>query len=153
MEPMNQPRRAANIEARLRVMQIIWLAMLASVGFYALIAVFIRPQNAVAEVDGAQTMLFPILLVMGLSTIALSFVIKHKLLAQAVEKQQPELTQTALIVALAMCDAAALFGFVSLLVTGNAYSYALFALGAAGMLMHMPRREHLLAATYKTKQS
>jgi hypothetical protein len=34
-------------------------------------------------------------------------------------------------------------------VTGNRYYFVLLLIAAIGMLLHFPRREHLLAASYK----
>ena len=79
-----------------------------------------------------------------------SFAVKRKLLAQAVEKQDVGLVQSAVVVAGAMCEACVVIGVVQHLLLGNREYYLLFLLGAIGMLFHFPRRDHLLAATYKT---
>lgn len=51
----------------------------------------------------------------------------------------------------AMCEAGALFGLVDLMVTGNRYYFVVMMTGALGILLHFPRRDHLLGATYKNR--
>ena len=58
--------------------------------------------------------------------------------------------QAGFILALALCEVAALMGMVALFVTLSKYAYLLFALGALGMLLHFPRREQVEAAFGKT---
>jgi hypothetical protein len=81
--------------------------------------------------------------------VVVAIVVKQKFLTQSVEKQEINLVQTGLIVGLALCEAAALFGLMDRVVTGNRYYFVLLLIAAIGMLLHFPRREHLLAASYK----
>jgi F0F1-type ATP synthase membrane subunit c/vacuolar-type H+-ATPase subunit K len=89
------------------------------------------------------------LLALGLTTLALSFVLKRRFLANAINMQRPEMVQTALIVAWALCEVTALFGLVVFFVTGSSAYYIFFIFGALGVLLHFPRRNDLLAATFK----
>ncbi len=43
MEPMYHTKNTANVEKRLRVMRVIWAALFASVGLYALLAFLSKP--------------------------------------------------------------------------------------------------------------
>ena len=142
-----QPGEQAGVEARYRVMLIIWAALLASVGVYALIGFVARPAGAGAGGATADPTLLFVFGALGLSTAALSFVVKAALLKQAAVKRDAAGVQTAYIVALAVCESSALFGLVALFVTGDGRSFVLFAVCVACMLLHKPRREHLLAAT------
>ena len=45
------------------------------------------------------------------------------------------------LVAITMCEAAALFGVVAWFVTATSHYYWFLILGAAGMLLHFPQRE------------
>ena len=81
--------------------------------------------------------------------VVISFVVKRIFLAQSVERQELRLVQTGLIVALVMCETSAIFGLVDLFATGHRYYFLLMIVGALGILAHFPRRDHLLAATYK----
>ena len=57
--------------------------------------------------------------------------------------------QTGFILAMVLCEVAALMGLAALFVTLSNYAYLLFALGALGQALHFPRREEVMSAYYK----
>lgn len=147
MQPGNQ-RTEANVDTRYRTMLILWFAFFSTIGMYFVISQFIqRPEG-----ENAQNNIVTIAL-SGLGTfVALaSLAVKQKFLKQSVEKQQVSLVQTGLIVATAMCEAGALFGLIDLLVTGNRYYFLVLIISAIVMVLHFPRRDQLLAASYKNR--
>ncbi|HVG34823.1 MAG TPA: hypothetical protein VM911_17265 [Pyrinomonadaceae bacterium] len=146
MNPINQGAKQANVDARFTTMLIIWFAMLMSVGTFFVIAQLVERQ-ANAEGDGST--LVWILLAVGIMTLLASFLIKRKLLAQSVKEQRVDLVQSAMIVALALCESTSLFGLLAYFATGTRYYYIFFIIGVIGSLLHMPRRDQLLAASYK----
>jgi hypothetical protein len=83
----------------------------------------------------------------------LSFVLKGRLLAQSVREQRPELVQSAMILAVALCEPIALLGMMAYLTTGTRYYYIFFIVSVIGILLHMPRRNQLLAASYEGQGS
>jgi hypothetical protein len=89
------------------------------------------------------------LTVVGTFTVIVSTAIKQRFLAQSGDQQRLELVQTGYIVGFALCEFAALFGLLDRMVTGNRYYYVLFVIALIGMALHWPRRDHLLAASYK----
>ena len=146
MEPMNQRPESSGLEARYRVLLILWLAMLSSAfTFFVLTMIIGMPE----EID-ANMMLVPFLMAVGIFSIILSFVLKRRFLSRAVERQSPELIQVGLVVALALCEVAALLGLVIFFVTGCHYYYLAFILSVMAMLLHMPRRDALRAATFQS---
>jgi hypothetical protein len=147
MNPMNQGAKLAGVDARYRVMLILWFAILMSVGIFFLIAQVVERPPA----EGSrQTFLLMIAAVAGLN-ILFSFVIKHRLFAQAVTRQRPDLVQNAMIVAVALCETCALFGLMAYFTTGTPYYYIFFIVSVVGILLHFPRRDQLLAASYKSQ--
>ncbi|MBA2528125.1 MAG: hypothetical protein H0V18_20435 [Pyrinomonadaceae bacterium] len=147
MKPMNLGTQPS-VDARYRIMLVIWLALLSAVGIYFVVAQFEQP----VEVDSAQNkMLTVILSGSGTFMVGVSFAVKQRFLGQSVERQEIALVQTGFIVAIAMCEAGALLGLVDLKVTGNRYYFVVMIIGALGILFHFPRRDHLLAATYKNR--
>lgn len=138
----------SDVDARYRVMLVIWFAFLSTVGLYFVVSQLVpRP-----EVDsGTNKMLTVILTALGTLMVVVSFVIKQRFLNQSHEQQKVGLVQTGFIVAIAMCEAGALFGLVDLLTTGNRYYFVVMIIAALGMLAHFPRRNHLLAAGYKNQ--
>ena len=140
--PTNQ---AEKIEVRLRTLRILWLALFLSVGMYYVFTLFaerspdLRPNN----------MLSLALMGAGVSMILVSFFVKIKLLARAIDQQQVLLVQQAYIVALALCEVPALLGIIEFFTTTNPNYYLLMIVAAIGQLLHFPRREHVENAAYK----
>lgn len=136
-----------DIEGRLRTMRILWFALLMSIGSFFL---FSRLAPAAeSERSNEPSLLIAALLIVGISVVVMSFVVKRKFMQRSVEKQDLTLVQQALIVACAMCEACALVGLVEHFLIGNREYYLLFIVAAFGTALHFPRREQLLVAMPK----
>lgn len=142
---MSQPK---NTEAIFRNWMTIWGAILMSCVMFALMAWFIGQPAQLAGGDNF-TVLFAALFFAAIGAVGVSFVLKSKQLARAVAEQNPMLLQSGYIVAWALCEAAALFGLMGIFVTKAAAFFALMALGALGLLLHVPKRDDLHATTFK----
>jgi F0F1-type ATP synthase membrane subunit c/vacuolar-type H+-ATPase subunit K len=149
MNPINQGQKGINVDARYRTMLIIWFAILMSVGMIFFVTPIIQPPP---DEQGDKTLLW-IFAALSVLPFLLSFVLKGRLLAQAVKGQRPELVQSAMILALALCEAVSLFGMMAYLTTGTRYYYIFFIISVVGILLHMPRRNQLLAASYSGQGS
>ena len=135
------------VELRLRTMRTLWFALFASVGIYFLFTIYVgRSEN----VEPNPTLSL-ILIVIGVSTTLISFVIKSKLINLAIEQQRVQLVQQAYLVAWAITEVAALLGMLDFFATGHQHYYILFIIAAVGMLLQTPRREHVVNAWPKTK--
>ncbi len=133
-----------NIDARYRSMIVIWTAIFLSIGMY-LVFIWMRP--AVPDPEKAKLAL--ILVSASAIPVAISFLVKDKLLGKAAEEQKAEQVQSAYVVAFALCEAAVLLGVLTHFVTGSPFYLLAMAVGAIGILLHFPRKKHLLEATYK----
>lgn len=143
-----------NVELQYRTMSIVWAALFFSQFLFLLILYFIKPEvysfDFRKPVLDAQNFVFIIALaVVGISTFVASFILKSKLLKQAIESQNTALVQTALIIGCALCEATTLLGFVLAVAFGYQYFFLWFALGILGYILHFPRRDHLIAASYR----
>ena len=126
-------------------MRTLWIAMNMSVGFYYAFTFFAkRPENV-----APNSTLFLILAAISLSTVFISFPIKNKLISQATEQQHVPLVQQAYILAWALSEVPALLGLLDFYVTGNRYFYVLFLIAVLAQLLHFPRREHVINASFK----
>lgn len=146
---MNQPAAGPDPgpDFRLRVMRILWVAFLVTIGLFVLVTRLARPGAGTrAGTGGGDTTVLYALAALALFLVAASFVLKSALYRRAAERQQPDMLQTGFILALAFCEAAVIMGFVGLILTWNYYAYLLFALGALGELLHFPSREQVLSA-------
>ncbi|HEV2915443.1 MAG TPA: hypothetical protein VGX92_19340 [Pyrinomonadaceae bacterium] len=146
MNPIDRVAETVNVDGRYRTMLIVWFAILMStVMMFFLTLMIERTSN-----DSGGPLVW-ILLALGVSTLALSFVLKRKVIAQAVGEQRPELVQSAMILALALCETSSLFGLLAFFVSNTPYYNLFFILGVVGFLLHLPRRDQLLAASYKAR--
>ena len=141
---MSQKPVTTNIEALYRVQLITWLVILSSVCTMLLISTITTPFAA-----SQNTLLVWILAGIGLLTSALSFILKRKFTAEAIESGRPETLLPRLVIALALCELSAIFGLALFFVTGTRY-YLFFVLSIMGVLLHMPRRDPLRAASFKS---
>jgi hypothetical protein len=144
MQQMNQGKSNVNIEGRYRTLLILWFAILASVGFLFAFTLLL-PRQAAAD----NKMLSMILGAFGGFLAVFSLVPKQKMLEQAAETQQPRLVNTAYILAFVLSETAGIFGLLLYLLTPGRSYLLLFFISAIFMFVHFPRREHLLAASFK----
>lgn len=148
MQPQNQDQARVNIEARYRILLILWFAILNSVAFVFVLTLFIsRPESA--ESNSVLALALPVVAIL---TTILSFVVKKKLLEQAAEKQQPTQVQSAYIIAFALSEVAGLLGLLMYMTTAERYYYLMFIVSAVCMFAHFPRREHLVATVFKNRR-
>ena len=147
MTETDKSGKTVKIEVRYRIMTVLWVSFLVTMLVFALVAFLIQPPEVAA--GGDNTTLVTVLFAMGISTVIASFVVKKIFLTRAANEQRVEMVQTGLIVALVLCEMAGIFGLLAHFATHHPYSYLLFAVGALGMLLHFPRRAHLLAASYR----
>ena len=136
-----------NVDLTLRKLRVLWLGTLSSlvVGFYIFTTVMERP----ADLEPNDT-LFLILVAVALTAAVASFVVKRKLFAKAEELQQVQLVQQGFVVAVSMSEVGALLGVYDYFQTGDRYYFVLFMITVFAKLLHFPRREPVLHATYKT---
>jgi F0F1-type ATP synthase membrane subunit c/vacuolar-type H+-ATPase subunit K len=86
---------------------------------------------------------------LALTNLALSFVMKKRAVQQAIEKREVSYVQTGLVLACAFCESISLLGFVLAFAFSYQYFFLWFALGIVGIILHFPRRDDVMAATYK----
>ena len=134
-----------NVEVRMRTMRTLWIAMIMSVGAYYVFTIFLGRR---VDVEPNST-LFLVFVAIGLSITFISFPIKNKLISQAIEQQHVPLVQQAYILAWAMSEIPALLGLLDFFMTGNRYFYVLFLIAVLAQLLHFPRREHVINASFK----
>lgn len=144
---MNDPSSIERaVSARYKLLLIVWAAQMMALLLFFLFALFIFERR-----EEGDNLMFWVLSPLSLMLVAASFVIKQKLFAQAVENQSVAQVQQGLIVAFALCETAGLFGLVLRAATGTSYFYLPFAVAALGLLLHFPRREALMAASFKNR--
>jgi drug/metabolite transporter (DMT)-like permease len=145
--PANQTGAPDNIELRLRTMRTLWLAMLMSIVMYYVFTLFApRPPNGTPN-----NTIFLVLVCAAVVTALISFPIKNALIKKAIDQQQPAMVQQAYIVAWAVMEVGGLLGILDFYLTGDRYYYVMLIIAACGQLLHAPKREHLVDASFKRR--
>jgi hypothetical protein len=134
---------------RYRTLRTLWLAMMMNVGVFFVFTEFSAPEISSDPENAPNTVLIGALAAVGALFVLASFVVKRKMLNRSVEKQDVNLVHTALVIAWAMCEPIVLVGVVARLSLGFRQYYLLLPVAAIAMAFHYPRRDQLLAATYK----
>ena len=139
-----------DLDKRYQTLIILWVAISSSIGLIFAVTLFIPPESAETTNPPNAVLLF-LLAAVGMFLVVLSFAVKRKILQASVEKQDVNLVQKALVVACAMCEAAALLGLVGRFVAGTRDYLVLFLIAAVGIALHFPKRDQLLAAAWNNQ--
>jgi len=143
----DQSNQQEKIELRIRTMRILWLAFVLSVVMYFVFTIFVG-QNENATPNNTLSLT---LIIVALSTVLISLLLKSKLVNRAVEQQQVPMVQQAYVVTWAIAEVGALLGLLDFFVTGNPYFYVPMLIAGAGQLLHYPRREHVENAAFNRR--
>jgi hypothetical protein len=127
-----------NIDARYRTLLILWFAICMSV-LILLVVINFTPVPA-----AANRQLTLVLNSGGIVPVALSFLLKQRVLAKSVETQRLDLVQSAYVLSFALCESSALLGLMDHFTTGSRYSYFAFVIAGLGLLLHFPQRKNLV---------
>lgn len=134
-------------------MLVLWAALLTSQLLLILLVFMTRPK--LFQFDFTQPIAGPSLaMTLGFAVAAvtaalLSFAFRKRLNERAAAEQNTAHVQTGLIIALALCESSTLFGLALAFAFEYQYFFLWIALGVIGMLLHFPRRESLIAASYR----
>lgn len=143
----------SNIEAHYKTLSVIWFGLFMAQLMFLVVLFFAKPE--VYRFDFSKTPLgenpvFVIALgIVGISTFLMSFVMEKKFLAQAISEQNTAHVQTAMVIACALCEATTLLGLVLAFSIAYQFFFVWFALGLLGTILHFPKRDALIAASYK----
>lgn len=145
-----------NVEQSYRTMTILWFALLSSQFLFLVVLFITKPELFKFDfmkplLDGENSVLVIALGAVGIVTFLLSFVLRAQLIKQAIAAQNIGMVQSALIIGCALCEATTLFGLVLAFVFTYQYFFLWFALGILGIILHFPRRDNLIAASYRGK--
>ncbi len=131
-------------------MIILWFALLMSIVSYFLFSRFLAPNVDFEPERAFNRLLIVALTVLSIGLVIASFFVKRRFLAQSIDRQDVVLVHKGHLFAWALCEVGAVLGFIERFAIGYRQYYVLMLLAAVGMAVHFPKRDHLLAATYKT---
>ena len=140
----NEPDQP-NISERYRTLLTLWFAICMSV-FMFLVFIYFKPVPA-----NENRQLTLALNTLGLLPVALSFLLKQKVLAKSVESQRLDLVQQGYVLSFALCESSALLGVLDHFTTGSRYYYFAFLIAGIGLVLHFPLKQNLLnASSYRS---
>lgn len=139
-------------------MLVIWASLLMSQVMFVVVVVFTRPKLFQFDLShpilgegstkvGSTAALIIGFAIAAVTVVLFSFAFRRRLNERAVEGQDTAQVQTGLIIALALCEAASLFGLALAFAFDYQYFFAWIALGIIGMIFHFPKRDELHAAS------
>jgi hypothetical protein len=137
-----------DVEKQYKTLVTLWFGMLMSIATLFAVSIFAGPEGQPGPTSTTNGIVLFALAAIGTFVMVLSFAVKRKLLQRSVEKQDVTLVQQAMIIACAMCEVSALLGLVERFAIGSGEHYLLFLIAAVGILLHFPKRDQLLAATW-----
>ena len=143
-----------NIEQMYRTLVVLWFALFVSQFLFLVVLYFVKPE--LYEFDfskpilpGKFAIIVLVFLLVGITNLAISFFLRKKYLDQAVAEQNIHFVQTALITGSALCESVSLFGLMLAFVADYQYFFLWFILGIGAMIFHFPRRDNLIAASFR----
>ena len=140
------------IEVRYRTLFILWFAICMSVLLFLVLVQFtpvkINVQHSTcSDCLSSNLRLSLVLNSLAIVPLGISFLIKQRILAQANALQKIDMVQSAYVVAFALCEASALLGLLDHFINGSHLYCVGFIFAGLGMLLHFPRKQHLLDAS------
>ena len=141
-----------DLDKRYKTMLTLWFGIAMSIGSLFAFTLFAAPEPPSEPASRSSTVVLFAFAAVGTLVVVLSFAVKRKLLQRSVEQQDVMLVQPAMVVACAMCEVSALLGVMERFVIGSREHFLLFLIAAVGIALHFPRRDQLLAATWKDQQ-
>lgn len=140
-----------DLDKRYQTMVVLWVgSFLSTVALYLISTFVVESAEAASQEPAQSTLILWILTAVGVVTVAVSLLLKRKLLQRSVDQQSVEVVQQALVVGVALSEIPALAGVLETMFINSGFNYLLFIIAGIGALLHFPRRDNLLAATYKS---
>lgn len=142
-----------NVEQSYKTIMIIWFALLVSQIMFLVVIFATKPElfkfDFSKSLAGENAIIVIAFAALAITNLGLSFIMKKRSFEQAVEKQDIAYVQTGVIIACAFCEAISLLGMVLAFAFSYQYFFAWIALGILGIILHFPRRDDVIAASYK----
>ena len=141
------------LDQKYRTMVILWAILLFSQLLF--VVVIYSAKGSEFILDPEQSLLgdlSPIVIaaaMLAFTNLAISFVLRAKMIEQGIGEQKPQYVQTALIIGCAFCEVISIIGLVLALAFNYPYFYLWLILGFIGIFLHFPRFKHLEAASVK----
>ena len=146
-------KKRSAIKVKYETLVTLWAALLNSQLLFLLLVFFIKPNLFRFDFSqpplGDQPLVVLLFAAMAIAMFVLSFVLRNQHMKRAVIDQDAGCVQTGLLLGCALSEVCSLLGLILAFAFDYQYFFLWIALGLIGTLFHFPRRENLLAASYK----
>ncbi len=136
-----------------QTMIVVWAAVLMSQFLFLLIVFLTKPElfsfDFTKPLLGENAVIIAIFALLAVTAVAASFFLRRQNVEKAIAERKVEHIQTGLIIACALCEVSSLLGLMPAFAFDYQYFFLFIALGILGMLLHFPKRNDLIAASYK----
>lgn len=143
----------SSIESMYKTTVIVWAAIFFSQILLLVVIYFAKPEifrfDFSKPVLGENALMVILFGAMALVNVGMSIVLSRRAVNQAIEKQNPALMQSAIVLGCAFCEAASLLGVVMAFAFSYQYFFVWFIVGGLAMLLHFPKRDDFIHAGYK----
>ena len=145
--------RNSSVEQQYRILTVVWFVLLFSQIMFLAVIYFSKPEVFKFDFSKSPFGENPVFVVsfafLAVVNLIVSFVIKKRCVEQAIAEQKIQYVQTGLIIGCALCEAISLLGMVLAFTVSYQYFFLWFLLGITGIILHFPKRDAVIAASYK----
>jgi magnesium-transporting ATPase (P-type) len=145
--------RNSSVEQQYRILTVVWFVLLFSQIMFLAVIYFSKPEIFSFDFSKSPFGENPIFVVvfafLAITNLVISLAIKKRCVEQAIAEQKVQYVQTGLIVGCALCEAISLLGMVLAFTFSYQYFFLWFLLGVTGIILHFPKRDDVIAASYK----
>ncbi len=137
-----------NTEQIYRTLLTLWAAFLMSQFMIAVVIFISKPE--LFKFDFSKPVISELAVLFAFTAIicfAMSFIFKAKYIKSAIDNRKPQEIQIALIISVAFCEAITIFGLI-LGFSNYPYFFVWIIFGIIGILLHFPKRQNLIDASY-----
>jgi len=142
-----------NTAAPYQTLLVMWAALLISQFLFLFLIFMVKRElynfDFSKPLGGKEPMVTVALALVAVSFFAASFIFRKKYVRQAIEQQKAELVQTGLITGIAFSEVSTLLGVFSAFSFDYTYFFLFIGLGIVGILLHFPKPDDLMAASFK----
>jgi F0F1-type ATP synthase membrane subunit c/vacuolar-type H+-ATPase subunit K len=153
MQPINEQQDTLGQNQQKLI--VVWGALMMSQLFLLSMLFFVKNDLFQVDLDkplaGDNPTMILVAAMLSTTTFIISFVLKSQMLKQAIAEQSVAILQSALIIALALCESISLMGVLLAFALHYQYFFLWFALGIFGILLHFPKRKDLIAVSFKNQ--
>ena len=136
-----------------QVLITIWAVILFSQFIFVLVLFVVKRElfnfDFTQPIAGREPVMTAALALLGITSFLVSFIWRARFIKRSVIEQKIGLVQSGMLVGIALSDAVTLFGLMTAFLYDYPYFFLFIGLGILGALLHFPKREDLMAASFK----